>query len=106
MIELNRKRSREILKELRNRIEAGERFTTQKIMDEFLAPRTPFDYLLAKEKAKNWLCALSVSYRNQGKTFKTINDQLEHGFPETESEYKYYSTRGLKVVKGIVNSQT
>jgi hypothetical protein len=105
MLQFTRKQSKYVLDDMREKIESGERFTVQRIIEDYTNINSPFDHLLAKQKAKGWIQALKIYYRQEkNTTFKCLNDIQEYGLAETGGEFRYINTIAYKLVKGITHN--
>jgi hypothetical protein len=105
MLQFTRKQSKYVLDDMRDKIESGERFTVQRIIEDYTNINSPFDHLLAKQKARGWINALKIYYRQEKNiTFKCLNDVQEYGLAETEGEFRYINTIAYRLVKGITHN--
>ena len=102
----NTKLTKQTLKEIRQRLEDGERLSVQSIVTEFFSPKSAFARDISTKRANAWLCNLTKRYNTQGRMFGRLNEAGEYGFPNGEEEALHIGRRAYKFSKGHFISAT
>lgn len=101
----NRKKSKELLEELRQRFLDGEKMSVEDIVSDYFDPKNPFNYLQAKEVTRSWMSLLKQQFRQRhGLWFGNLDDQGNYGFVTTEAEVRYAMTKYYNFMKGVATN--
>ena len=100
----NRKLTIKTLKEIRERLEDGERMSVNDIVNKYFMPKSSFNLRLAMEKANQWLCGLTKQYNKEGKLFGRLGMDGKYGFAENHDEPMFTARRGYILAKGHILS--
>lgn len=94
-----------VLGEIQKRFENDERLTLQDIIDDYFIANTPYQYLVAKQKATGILSqVMPKRFRKKGLAFGSIDDQGHYGIVATEAESTTYINRRYMLTKGTLTN--
>lgn len=102
----NQKDIQKARKQLKAFLREGGRLTVEDIVSEYFNPKTPYNFLIARAKATQWLCQLSTEFNKMGRMFGRLNPEGKYGFVKNEEEAMYVGTRGYILAKGHIVSST
>ena len=104
---IDKKRSSEVISELEARFLEGEKLTTNEIVTEYLKGGSTVNYLLSRDKVRQWLSTLKRRFWVAHQVwFGCLDDLGKYGICSTDSEFRYSLTRYFSFIKGnLVRAQ-
>ena len=92
---------KKIVSGLKERFLEGEKLTVAEIVEEYLSPKTAYNYLIATKKVKGYLSSIKKSFRaKDGVWFGCLDMDRHFGVATTVDEVRFAVISYYKQVKG------
>jgi hypothetical protein len=98
---MDRKKSKEMVEDLRNRFLDGEKLTVEDIIKDYFTPNDTLKYLLAKKQVRGWINSIKKYFKvTEGLWFGSLDPNGNYGLITTMEEAAFAMVRYYKFVKG------
>ena len=100
-------KNKEIILDLEEAFGEGKKLTIETIVKNYFKPKNPFDYLMAKEKARSLLQTVKRRFKfRDGIWFGSLDDTGRYGIITTSEEVQFILMRYYRFVKGNIGGAT